>query len=228
MVGNLGLNYKYKASEEEPFEVYANDFDKNGSLDIVLGYHNQGDLFPLRGRECTSNQMPFIKEKFPTYHDFGSANLAQVYGEEALQNALHLKATTFASILMENNGDGSFDFKELPNQAQVSSINDFLIKDWDGDGVSEIILVGNLYQSEVETPRNDASVGLLLQYNSEKELVAIPTFESGLLLDGDVKKIAYIRLGEKEKKGILVARNNDSLQIVSTYLETLRQSKIIN
>lgn len=216
LVGNLGLNYKYQASESEPFEVYANDFDKNGSLDIVLGYHNQGDLFPLRGRECTSNQMPFIKEKFPTYHDFGSANLSQVYGEEALQNALHLKVNTFASILLENNGNGSFDFSPLPNQAQMSSINAFLVNDWDGDGRAEIISAGNLYQSEIETPRNDASVGLLMDISSEKEIIPIPAFESGLFLDGDVKKMASIKLANKTSTtaAFLVGNNNGKVQLI--------------
>ena len=64
VVGNLGLNYKYKASKEEPFHIYNYDFDKSRSLDIVLGYFNEGVCYPLRGRECSSDQMPFIKEKF--------------------------------------------------------------------------------------------------------------------------------------------------------------------
>ena len=92
IVGNLGLNYKYKASLESPFEVYANDFDHNGSLDIVLSYQEMGVAYPLRGRECTSNQMPFIKEKFPSYHDFGMADLSTVYGAEELKKATHYKA----------------------------------------------------------------------------------------------------------------------------------------
>ncbi|MEL6923341.1 MAG: FG-GAP-like repeat-containing protein, partial [Bacteroidota bacterium] len=47
VAGNLGLNYKYKASAKEPFEVHYADFDENGQQDIVLSYYNFGEQFPL-------------------------------------------------------------------------------------------------------------------------------------------------------------------------------------
>lgn len=212
IVGNLGLNYKYKASAKEPFEVYANDFDDNGTNDIVLGYYNNGDLFPLRGRECTSLQMPFIKEKFPTYEGFGSADLIQVYGQEKLEKALHAKAYTFASVFIENLGNGKFKIIELPQQAQLSSINDIHIDDFDHDGVMDVLVAGNLYQSEIETPRNDAGYGLLLKNKGGHNFVPIPVTESGILIKGDVKAIRSFTY--KGKETILFARNNGELEII--------------
>ncbi|MEM9647527.1 MAG: FG-GAP-like repeat-containing protein, partial [Bacteroidota bacterium] len=214
VVGNLGLNYKYKASREAPFEVYATDFDDNGTNDVVLGYYNEGNLFPLRGRECSSQQMPFIKKKFPTYHSFGSANLLQVYGQEKLEKALHKSAYTFASICLENLGVGRFKTHQLPNSAQISSINAIQIQDFDKDGNQDILIAGNLYQSEVETPRNDASIGLLLKGSGDFSFEPVLLNKSGVLLDTDVKKMKTISLGGG-KPGILVAPNSSSLKLLS-------------
>jgi hypothetical protein len=213
VVGNLGLNYKYHASPTAPFEIYCADFDESGSLDIVLGYYENGSLFPLRGRECSSNQMPFIKQKFPSYHDFGSANLTEVYGEEKLKQALHLNAQTFSSIILENI-NGQFKMHQLPNEAQLSSINGILIRDFNGDGHEDIIVAGNMHQAEVETPRNDASVGLFLKGNGNMSFEAVPPFRSNLFLDGDVKGLKLISLSGSDQPGILVANNNAAVQLI--------------
>ncbi|MBN4072271.1 VCBS repeat-containing protein, partial [Flavobacteriales bacterium AH-315-E23] len=70
VVGNLGLNSKYKVSRRHPLHLYANDFDQTGTLDLILAKHTDSSLVPIRGKECTSDQMPFIDEKYPTYESF--------------------------------------------------------------------------------------------------------------------------------------------------------------
>tara|TARA_R110000796_G_scaffold138185_1_gene254256 strand:+ start:9319 stop:12645 length:3327 start_codon:yes stop_codon:yes gene_type:complete len=214
VVGNLGLNSKYKASKNAPFEVYSTDFDDNGTNDIVLGYYDQGDLFPLRGRECSSQQMPFIKEKFPTYDSFGSAKLHQVYDKEKLKEALHLKVILFASVYLENLGNGQFNNHNLPNEVQISAINNIHIQDFDGDGINDILVAGNLYQTEVETPRNDASIGMILKGSGTSMFTPVPFSKSGLFLNGDVKKIKAIRIGNAQNSSYLVAKNDDSLKLI--------------
>ena len=77
------------------------DFDNTGTLDIVLGYYNDHKCYPLRGRECSSQQMPFIKEKFKDYAAFALATLDDVYGQD-LNTALHYEAQIFSSAILEN------------------------------------------------------------------------------------------------------------------------------
>ena len=205
--GNLGLNYKYKANKDEPFEIYTTDFDESGDLDIVLGYYNKGNLFPLRGRECSSNEIPFIKKKFPTYDAFGKATLVEVYGNEKLKKATHYSANNFANSYFENKGDGSFKITKLPMEAQVSSVNAILVDDVDGDGNKDLILAGNLYGSEVETPRNDASYGIYLKGDGKGGFISISQQLSGLYVEGEVRRMLALKMSEG-RKVVLVAINN--------------------
>ncbi len=213
IAGNLGTNYKYKASHEEPFQVFLNDFDENGSQDIVLGYFDEGTLFPVRGRQCSAEQMPFITEKFPTYDLFGKADLAAIYGEQSLDQSLNYKANNFQSSFVENLGNGKFQVNPLPVQAQMSSLNDLLVQDFNQDGHLDVLAAGNLFASEVETPRNDAGVGILLLGNGNGTFEAVAAHESGIYLPQDIKQLAFLPI-EKAGTCILAAPNNDALRLL--------------
>ena len=213
VAGNLGLNSKYKTSKAEPFRVYAKDFDETGTLDIVLGFHQEGKLFPLRGRECSSNQMPFIKEKFPNYHSFASAELEEVYGTENINAALGYEVSTFASTYFENNGNGVFIAKPLPNLAQISTIKKIIPKDINQDGYLDLILLENMYGFEVETPKQDAGYGLYLVGDGKGNFTPMMPFESGLFVKGEVANAEMIQLSNQQD-ALVVAKNQDFMQLI--------------
>ncbi|MEM9824672.1 MAG: VCBS repeat-containing protein, partial [Bacteroidota bacterium] len=211
--GNLGLNYKYKATKAKPFEIFTNDFDQNGSQDIVLSYHTEEALVPLRGRECSSNQMPFIKEKFKSYDAFGRATMQEVFGQEQLASSVHFVANNFAHCYFENKGNAVFAKKTLPIETQVSSINTFLIEDFNEDGKLDILCAGNLYGSEVETPRNDASFGHLLIGDGEGDFTTLPATKSGFQTRGEVRNLLLLSKQTDRQKQVLVVKNNGKAQI---------------
>jgi len=209
VVGNLGNNYKYQTSDNETFDIFYNDFDQNNTGDIVLSYFNEGEQYPLRGRQCSSDQIPAIKKKFQDYDAFSIATLEDVYTEPALENSLHYYTKTFSSIYLENTGN-SYEMKKLPVLTQLSSINKILKRDIDKDGYMDIIVSGNLYNSEVETPRNDGSVGVYLRYVPDSGFESIPSKISGLFINGDVKDMEFINLNNNEY--IISAKNDDFIE----------------
>jgi hypothetical protein len=211
ILGNLGLNYKYQASEQKPFRVYLNDFDENETYDIVLSYKNDDIEYPVRGRQCSSQQMPVIKEKFKDYNTFASASLEEIYSDKMLEESINYEITSFQSIYLENNG-GAFIAKPLNYQAQFSNINSIVVQDVDNDGYLDAILGGNLYNAEVETPRNDASYGLWIKGDGKGGFNSIPPRESGLIMRGDIRNMKTIKVGEEVN--LLVAKNNDQLQLI--------------
>ena len=211
IAGNLGLNYKYKTSDEAPFDVYYSDFDNNGNGDLVLGYYENNKHYPLRGFSCSSQQIPNLKKKIKKYDLFASLEIDDVYGKENLKNALHYKANTFASSYIENLGNNHFKISPLPYQAQISNVNDILVKDFNNDNNLDVIMVGNMYASEIETPRNDAGIGLLMLGDGKGGLLPQVGTESGLFLRNDAKKV---KIMTSKERLILVANNNGLLQVI--------------
>ncbi len=209
--GNLGLNYKYKASKNETFDIYFNDFDGNNINDIVLSYYNDGKKYPVRGRECSSQQMPKIKKQFENYDAFSTATLTDVYDASKLKKGLHYQVKSFASVYLENK-DGTFKIHELPKLAQTSPINQSLIKDFDNDGHLDALIAGNLHASEVETPRADAGYGLFLKGNGKGNFTPVTAIKSGLYMEGDTKDAAFVKT--KQGTYIIAAKNSDFLQFI--------------
>ena len=209
VLGNLGKNYKYQANPEEPFEVFYDDFDDNGSKDIVLAYYNYGIQFPLRGFSCSSQQIPELKSKIQKYDLFASLDVKDVYGEVNLDNALRLHANSFKSVVLINK-NSTYESVDLPYQAQLSSINDIIVEDYNNDGNIDLLVAGNLFTSEVETPRNDASNGLMLIGNGDGTFMPKARKESGFFAPSDAKKLNLIKI--KNEQGVIVGNNNDLIQ----------------
>ena len=215
IIGNIGLNNKFHPSPEKPLYVYANDFDENGQLDIVLSKIYKGNKVPVRGKECSTQQMPFISDKFPTYEGFATASLDEIYDKEQLSKSIQYEATNFASVILENTGNGNFALSELPKEAQLAPINGIIAKDFDKDGIKDLVLAGSLRQTEVETPLYDAGKGLFLKgLGKGKFTTDLKIEKTGLFLHKDVKDLALIHVGLNKRPGFLVANNNDQVELV--------------
>jgi len=212
VAGNLGLNMRYRASREHTFDVYAGDFDKDGKSDIALSYYQGKHQYPVRSRACFVAQHPGIAEKFPTYESFAKAEIADIYSANILDTSLHLQVETFASCYLENTGNGKFEMHVLPNEAQLSSINDIIIEDFNHDGHLDILAAGNLFDMEIVTPRNDGGVGVFLTGDGKGNFKAIPSVLSGFFVPRDVKALSLIHLDNGDK-AVVAGNNNERLQI---------------
>jgi hypothetical protein len=211
VAGNFGINSKYNGTKKEPFEVYYFDFDNNGLKDIVLAYHEFGKKYPYRRKKDAAIQVPAIDDKFSDYVSYARAELSDIYGDELLEMALHYEADFFQSVYLENNGSEGFEFHILPVEAQFSSVNDILIDDYTNDGHPDILMAGNMYCTEVKTPRNDAGIGLFLEGDGNGNFKPWDFRDSGFFVPYDVKSLKEIRVNNT--RYILVGCNNDSLRV---------------
>ncbi len=208
VLGNLGLNNKFNPSVDKPLHIFANDFDDNGSLDIVLSKHYKQQLVPVRGKECSTEQMPFISEKFKTYQAFSESSLTDIYSQAKLDEALHYELQSFASVYMENN-NGSFVLKPLPMEAQFSPILNMVVHDVNSDGYLDVICAGNIYETEPETPRYDAGKGIILYGDGSGSFKGSHhIIDNGLFLFPQVNAMELIDLGPSKIATLVVGNNN--------------------
>ena len=207
LLGSMGENNKFHPGLEHPLRVFAQDFDENGTNDIVLAKDYQGKVVPVRGRECSSQQMPFVADKFPSYDGFAKADIFEIYGEDKLEASNAFEVNTMSHILLLNLGDWKFAMNKLPAAAQIAPMKSSLVIDLNGDGLKDILAVGNHYGAEVETTRYDAGYGVTLLNTGEGNFKAIPISESGFFVQGDARDIIQLADGT-----IVVSVNQGPLQ----------------
>ncbi|HEX6627026.1 MAG TPA: VCBS repeat-containing protein [Gemmatimonadaceae bacterium] len=211
VAGNLGLNYTYAASKDATFDVYAGTFTGNQSTDIVLAEKANGTSYSLAGMAPLGQVVYTTAVRFPTFASFAAAPLDRLLSAEQLKQAIHYEADTFESIFLHNDGGGKFSMTKLPNLAQISPIKGIVVRDVDGDGHLDLIVAGNLFESEPNTPRADAGNGLWMRGDGKGHFSPIPPYESGFVAPRDVSGLVPIKTASGP--AIVVANVGDSLQI---------------
>ena len=213
VLGNLGLNSFIRASRTEPARLYVHDFFGNGTLEQILTFYNHGVSYPLAGRDELVRMMPQLRSRYPSYASFGASRIEDILPPSELRQATVLEAREFASAIALNRGNGSFDFRPLPNDAQYAPIYASLAEDFDGDGHTDLLVAGNFSGVTPVQGRYDASYGLLLHGDGAGHFEAVDLESSNLLIEGEVRHMALLRRANGERL-ILVARNGDKPQIL--------------
>jgi hypothetical protein len=212
MVGNLGLNTRYRASVTAPLTVYAKDFDKNGRIDPILCGYNQGKNYMVCTRDELIKQIPAMRSRFGRYEDFAKETVENSFTAAELKDALFLKAECLTSMYFENDGNGRFEPHILPIAAQFAPINSILAGDFDQDGHLDALIAGNAYETEPTMGRYDASLGLLLKGDGKGHFKSILAQQTGFRADKDAKSMLKIQLKDPKNQLVVVGNNADKIQ----------------
>lgn len=213
VLGNLGLNSSIRASRREPVRLYLGDFFGTGTITPILTSYRHGVSYPLAGRDELIQALPQLRPRYPTYASFGASRVEDFIPRKALRQARVLSAETFANAVVLNRGRGTFELRLLPTAAQFAPVYASLAEDFDGDRKTDLIVAGNFYGVTPVQGRYDASYGLVLRGDGNGGFAAVDMEESGLDIDGQVRRMAMLRRANGERV-MLVARNDDRLQIL--------------
>ncbi|MBK8556609.1 MAG: VCBS repeat-containing protein [Lewinellaceae bacterium] len=207
--GNLGFNTRLHATATEPLEMFAYDFDGNGSIDPLMTIYFQGKRYPLATRDQMVKQIPRMKKKFVRYTTYARTPIEGVLTQSEMDGALHLQCHMLASTLFVNNG-GKFTPQVLPNEVQIAPAYGFVSADLNGDALPDFISVGNDMGQQVETGPLDAGNGRVL-LNQKGSFRALPPVASGLYADQEARSAAMIQAGSK--RILLVSNSGGPLQV---------------
>ncbi len=210
IAGNLGLNSRLHASDEQPVRLYYYDFDNNGKKEQVLTYYLDGKQLPFANKDELQKQMPILKKRFLYAEDFAKASFEDIFSKELLKKADTLSADYFSNAVLINHGNLNFTTEALPWLAQLSSYRDAVVVNANNDSLPDILLFGNYYENNIQMGRYDADFGTLLINHGNRKF----SVESinGLQIKGQVRHVAKINI--KNQEAYILARNNDSTMII--------------
>lgn len=200
IIGNLGRNSFFQATEKQPVSVYAKDFDNNGIYDAFPFLYlptSQEDPslkeYPAHMRDDAVKQMIGMRAKFQNHKSYASATSDQLFTSEELKGALILKANHLSSSYCRNDGGRKFTLVPLPLTAQLSALNGMLVDDFDGDSNLDLIINTNDYGTDVTIGRYDALNGLMLKGDGHGNFMAKSILESGIFIPGNGKALVKLR-----------------------------------
>jgi len=211
VAGNHGLNSRFRASRSKPVSMYVNDFDQNGTVEQIVCCYNGDQQYPMCLRHDLVAALPGLKKKYLHYNAYKGQTMADIFTPEQLAGAVKLDAYELRSCVFLNDGKGGFVKKALPGEAQLSPVYGIAAGDYDGDGVADLLVGGNFYESKPEVGIYDASYGLLLKGDGRGGFVPVPAERSGFFVKGAVRDIKPLPVGGRSC--VMIALNNDSVRI---------------
>lgn len=219
VVGNLGLNSNYKATAEAPMTILSKDLENNGRADFMIFTYEKGKdeikrPYPIHTRDDLIKQSLSIRRDYPTYKSFGNASLDELWTEKEREGALIMEANNLASSYIENKGNGKFEMKDLPFEAQQAPVFGVISKDINNDRNLDLIMVGNDYGMDPLSGRHDAFNGLCLLGDGKGGFKSLTIAESGFYVKGDGKGLATLQ-NTNGDEFIIASQNQDSLLVYS-------------
>jgi hypothetical protein len=211
VAGNLGLNTQIKATVQEPAEMYFADFDNNGSIDPFFNFYVGGKSYPYVSRDELNDQIYPMRKKFTSYKDYAVATMKNIFPGDELDKAKRLFVNETRTVCYLRRGE-KFEKVVLPAAAQMSMVVKIISGDFNKDGNTDLLLLGNHADNRLKLGSIDANYGCLLSGNGKGGFEYIPQQQAGLCIQGDVKSAETIQVGNENL--ILIGASDQVLQTI--------------
>lgn len=212
VVGNHGLNSRFKASADKPITMHINDFDRNGTIEQIISCYNGDESYPMTLRQDLVMQIPELKNKYLKFKNYSEKSIDDIFSKSMIESSIVHEAVELQTSLLINNGNENYELQALPVEAQKSPIYAFEIADFNKDGNDDIILGGNFSKSKPEIGIYEASYGLYLRGSGNGSFHELSSKESGIRINGEIRNFEYLELNDGSY--LMVVKNNDRPEIL--------------
>jgi hypothetical protein len=210
VLGNHGLNSRFKPTDQASVSMFVNDFDQNGSVEQIYTLQSGDRHIPYTLKHELEKQIPILKKKYLKYSTYNKESMEDIFGTEALANSVVQEFNFASSAIMMNKGAGQFEIQALPRKAQRSWMFAALVTDVNGDGIQDIIMAGNLAGAKPEVGQYDASYGEVLIGKGDGTFDYLENRNHGLKLEGDIRGLHEVQV--KGQRMLMVVKNNKPLE----------------
>ncbi|MEQ9303594.1 MAG: VCBS repeat-containing protein [Marinoscillum sp.] len=208
VLGNWGLNTKFKASAKMPLSMHVKDFDDNGKSEFIINWYPPANeqSFPFATKKEITRQLPSLKKSVLLYEDYAQKTFETLLSETVRSGALAYKAERLSSSILWNDAD-TLIFEDLPLPAQVTPVFAIALSDFNSDGDMDIWLGGNFFNLKPQVGRSNSSKGIFLSNNGNEKFEYMHPSACGIVVDGEVRDAQVISTARGDL--LVVSRNND-------------------
>lgn len=207
VLGNIGDNFYLHPDKDNPVKLWINDFNSNGSEDKILTRTFENRDVPVFLKREMQEEIPTIKKENLKNKDYAKRSMQELFSKEMIDKSSVKQFNYTRSCVAINNGNGHFTIQPLPYQVQLSVMSAILSDDINNDGFIDLVLAGNKSGFPPQFGKLDASYGEVLINNGKGQFTWLPSRQTGLAVDGEVRDIKMI--AGTGTKYILFTRNDD-------------------
>ncbi len=201
--GNWGRNTPYELDHPAAIRVFYDDWNGDGTLELIEAWRAGEEWFPLRNRTWLTKAFSDLPQRFPTHQAFGQATVGQLLGTR-LAGTPSLEVKSLESAVFLNRGT-SFQRLRLPRAAQVSPVFAINVGDFDADGREDLFLGQNFLGGGSDMSREDGGRGLWLRGRGDG---TFDPAESGIKVYGEQRGAALADFNHDGRVDLAISQNN--------------------